>query len=144
MFDVLKIKSMVHSIHPSLTHRGMLRTVPGWRRRCFLCCESCSACGPPRRHVIPFPLSHLEPRALNQRPAAGNVCVPGVCDPSVCCGVSKRPLAEWRGAVTLGREPKGSRTLTAEHTERESVCLQHINDIYCSFSCVKYNVFIEF
>lgn len=29
---------MVHSIHPSLIHRGMLRAVSGWRRRCFLCC----------------------------------------------------------------------------------------------------------
>ncbi|XP_058604754.1 dihydrolipoyllysine-residue succinyltransferase component of 2-oxoglutarate dehydrogenase complex, mitochondrial isoform X2 [Onychostoma macrolepis] len=29
---------MVHSTHPSLIHRGMLRAVSGWRRRCFRCC----------------------------------------------------------------------------------------------------------
>lgn len=111
---------MVHSIPPSLTHRGMLRTVSGWRRRCFLCCESCSACGPPRRHVIPFPQSHLEPRALNQRPAAGNVCVPGVCDPSVCCGVSERPLAEWRGAQAASPRAAGH---SQQSFPREKACV---------------------
>lgn len=41
--------------------------------------ESCSALGPPRRHVIPFPLSHPEPRALDLRPATGTCVCLCVC-----------------------------------------------------------------
>lgn len=59
------------------------------------------------------------------------VCVTGVC--AAECPEDRSPSAEWREAV--GLEPKGSGTLAAEHTERESVCLHHNNHLHTSPSC---------
>lgn len=107
--DWIKMKKKEWQINGTFRPRSPLSDSWWYVPHCFrlvaalfpvLCCESCcSARGPPRRHVIPFPLSHPEPRALDHRPAAGTC----VFHPYV-----SRRMTEWRLTERDDRYDDGS------------------------------------